>query len=338
MPNAVSVTAPLLIGLVLMASAVGKLRAPERARAAFSALGVPKPLDRAWVARVHPWAEIALAVLLVVVPGPVGVGVAAAAVALMLVYLGLVVRALRSPLEVDCACFGALGGDLVTKATVWRNAWLTVIALTALWCSLEGRSVASRLGALSAAEWWWLLAAVATGLTVALVLGGGRTQGAQVEPQPLELAYGDEGDYVRSRTPALPVQLADGTRTDLRKLSRERAQLLIFVSEGCASCVDIISAVPGWRRDLPQLDVRLVISVQPEVSRLTSSDEPQTIHDVDGWIGESFATRSTPSAMLLGADGLLAGGPVVGRLAVPEFVAEIRQELGVQVSPDGIPS
>lgn len=330
MPNAVSVTAPLLIALVLVASAVGKLRAPERARAAFSALGVPKPLDRPWVAQVHPWAEIALAVLLVVVPGPVGVLVAAAGVALMLVYLVLVIRALRSPVDVDCACFGALGGDRITQATAWRNGWLTAVAAIALWCSLEGRSVASRLGGLSGPEWGWLLAAVATGLTVALVLGGVRTQDAPGEEQPLELAYGDEGDYLRSRTPAVPVQLADGTRTDLRRLSRARAQLLIFVSEGCASCVDIISAVPGWRVDLPQLDVRLVVAVAPGVSRLTSSDEPQTIHDVDGWVGESFDTRSTPSAMLLGADGLLAGGPVVGRLAVPAFVAEIQEELSVQ--------
>ena len=330
MPNAVYVTAPLLIGLVLVASAVGKLRAPERARAAFSALGVPKPLDRPWVAQVHPWAEIALAVLLMVVPGPVGVLLAAAAVALLLVYLVLVVRALRSPVDVDCACFGALGGDRITKATVWRNAWLTAVAATALWCSLDGRSVASRLGALSVAEWWWLLAAAATSLTVALVLGGGRTQDTESDQQPVELAYGDDSDYVRFRTPALPVQLADGTRTDLRRLSRARAQLLIFVSEGCASCVDIISAVPGWRAELPQLDVRLVVAVPAEVSRLTSSDEPQTIHDVDGWVGESFDTRSTPSAMLLGADGLLAGGPVVGRLAVPAFVAEIQQELSVQ--------
>ena len=30
--------------------------------------------------------------------------------------------------------------------------------------------------------------------------------------------------------------------------------------------------------------------------------------------------QATPSAVLLGADGLLAGGPVVGATAVPEFV------------------
>jgi hypothetical protein len=291
-------------------------------------MGVPLWLDRPWVAQAHPWAEIALAVLLLVVAGPSGVVVAAASLLLMLVYLALVVRALRMPVDVDCACFGTLGSERVTAGTVWRNSWLSALAAVTVVCALDGSSVMSRLGALDGSGVSWLAAVAAGALTVALVLGTGRSADAEATAPEVEGYVDDEGDYVRSRTPAVPVQLADGTTTDLRTLSAQRAQLLVFVSEGCGSCVPVIEAVPAWREELPQLDVRFVVQVGPDVSRLTSTEEPQTLHDLDGYAKESFGTRSTPSAMLLGADGLLAGGPVVGSVAVPEFVAEIREQLG----------
>ena len=43
----------------------------------------------------------------------------------------------------------------------------------------------------------------------------------------------------------------------------------------------------------------------------------------------SPALLAASCAVLLGADGRLAGGPVVGATAVPEFVSDIREELAV---------
>ncbi len=315
-----------MLAAVLVVSAVGKLRAPERARDAFTAMGVPLWLNRPLVARAHPWAEIVLALLLLAVTGPAGVAVATAALLLMLVYVVLVVRALRSPVDVDCACFGSLGSERVTGLTVWRNVWLSALAGVTLCCSFGDRSVLGRVGALGNGELWWLVAAAAAALTVALVLHSAPHAEPDVE------IWGeseDQSGYVRSRTPAVPVTLADGTTTNLRRLSKERAQLLVYVSEGCGSCQDIIAAVPQWQRELPQIDVRFIVAVSPEITRLTSRDKPLSIHDTERLVWDSFGMGGTPSAVLLGADGLLAGGPVVGRLAVPEFVDEIRNELGV---------
>lgn len=324
-------TAPLLLAVVLVVSAVGKLRAPERSRAAFTAMGVPAWLDRPWVSKAHPWAEIALAALLLVASGPLGVVVAAAALLLMLVYVALVVRALRRPVDVDCACFGSIGGERVTVGTVWRNLWLTALAVVTVTCAVEGPSVVSRVGALDAAGGWWLVSVLAAAVTAGLVLGTGghgHANTAETAAPEVEEYLDDDGDYLRSRTPAVPVLLGDGTTTDLRTLSAERAQLLLFVSEGCGSCVPVIEAVPEWREQLPQLDIRFVLQVDREVSRLTSAAEPRSLHDLEGLVRDSFDTRATPSAMLLGADGLLAGGPVVGSTAVPDLVAEIKEQLG----------
>ena len=243
----------------------------------------------------------------------------------MVVYVALVVRALRSPVDVDCACFGSLGGDRVTGATVWRNIWLATVAAVALWAALEGRSVVTRIAALSPSEAWWLVALAAAGLTVALVLG---TAASRAQPSSdLSLDEGELEDYVRTPTPAVPVLLADGSETDLRALSRQRAQLLLFVSETCGSCSSVIEAAPTWRAALPQLDVRLVVGQPPESSSLTSTEHPQSVHDPRRSVRESFVIAGTPAALLLGVDGYLAGGPVAGSADVSQFIAEIQHEL-----------
>jgi len=75
------------------------------------------------------------------------------------------------------------------------------------------------------------------------------------------------------------------------------------------------------------LDVRHVVEVMPGVGTLTRSDEPQSVHDAPHRLWESFGVRGTPSAILLGADGLLAGGPVTGVTDVMTFVEEVKWQL-----------
>jgi hypothetical protein len=70
-----------------------------------------------------------------------------------------------------------------------------------------------------------------------------------------------------------------------------------------------------------------VVAFAPAASSLTSTDTPMTAHDPDRLILDSFGISGVPSAILLGADGLLAGGPVTGGSAVQDFVASVEQEL-----------
>jgi hypothetical protein len=329
-PEALSITAPFLVAVVLVWSAIGKLRDPTSASEGFTALAVPAALSRPWMVRAHPWVEIALAVLLLVGAGWLGVVGAVGALALMLAYLALVARAVQRGDDVDCACFGAWGPGRVTMRTVWRNGWLVVMAGLSVWAAVDGPSLLSR--ATEADAGWWVVGLGAALLTAALVLAGEGGSEA-LEAGPPQYSFGDDEleDYVPVLTPAVPVTLADGTTSTLRELSAARAQLLLFVSEGCGSCVGVIAAVPAWRTELPQLDVRLVVAVPPDTSSLASLEEPQTLHDAPGWVRQSFGTGGTPSAMLLGANGYVAGGPVAGADAVRAFVEEIRAQLAAVV-------
>ena len=52
-----------------------------------------------------------------------------------------------------------------------------------------------------------------------------------------------------------------------------------------------------------------------------------------------FSVSSTPAAVLLGADGYLAGGPVVGADVVAEFVDDVLDALSEQPGPiEAIPA
>ncbi|TQM63985.1 MauE/DoxX family redox-associated membrane protein [Humibacillus xanthopallidus] len=326
MPTDALVIAPAILAVVLVVSAVGKLRSPAASAQAFTALKVPRPLASPLVVRALPWVEIVLGLVLIVVGGWLGVVVSLAVLALFGAYFALVVRARGFETDVDCACFGSLGPGRITRVTVWRNTWLLALAVVSVLVATTGEALLARIID-GTAPWPWLLAAAAAALTVLLVLG---TESSPASDAPTavvgDLAV-EEGDYLRVRTPALPVMLGDGTTTHLRRLSEQRPQLLLYVSQSCGSCAEVIDAVPGWRGELPMLDVRLVLRQAPESTTLTSTAEPLTLHDTDGLLAETFEMRGTPSALLLGADGLLAGGPTVSTPAVMEFVGDIKAEL-----------
>ncbi|MGW5242054.1 TlpA family protein disulfide reductase [Monashia sp. NPDC004114] len=329
MPSDALAIAPVILAVVLVVSAVGKLQSPRRSAEAFRDLRVPAPFNSKPAVEALPWGEILLALLLLVASGWLGVVAAVAAVLLFAAYLLLVVRALGFDVPVDCACFGEFAPGQIGRRTVVRNGWLVALAVLGLVGSFGGDSLLGRVVD-GTAPWWWLAAAGAAAVTTFLVTAPARGDAARsassstgADDDPAE-----QGDYVRAITPALPVVLGDGTETDLRQLSASRAQLLLFVSEGCSPCVEVIEATPRWREQLPQLDVRHVVAVDPGVGTLTAQDEPRSLHDPLYRLPASFGFRGTPSAVVLGADGLLAGGPVTGDVEVAAFVTDIAEQLG----------
>jgi hypothetical protein len=323
--------APAILAVVLVVSAVGKLRSPAASAQAFTALKVPRPLNAPVVVTALPWVEVVLGVALVTLGGWVGLVVSIAVLVLFAAYLALVVRARGFAADVDCACFGSVGPGRITTLTVWRNAWLLALAILSVVLASSGVALLSRVIE-GTTPWQWLLAAAAAALTALLVIGLPSEPAEVSSPEAVAELAVEEGDYLRVRTPALPMTLGDGSTTHLRQLSAQRPQLLVYVSEGCASCTDVIEAVPGWRDELSMLDVRLVLRRDPGSTALSSSVEPMTLHDTEGLLNETFDMRGTPSALLLGADGLLAGGPVIGAVDVVGFVDDIRLELGLLAS------
>lgn len=61
---------PLVAALLLVVSGVAKVRHPEETRSAFGELRLPRALTRSPAPVLLPWAEIVLAVAIVVTPPP----------------------------------------------------------------------------------------------------------------------------------------------------------------------------------------------------------------------------------------------------------------------------
>jgi len=315
--------------VVLVVSGAGKLRAPDSVDSGFTSLEVPGRLDTAFVRRLVPWVEVALGLWLLLATGPALVLVAVLVLLLFVAYLVLVVRAVRRPEPVDCGCFGALGDSRVTRVTVWRNA---VLVLSAVLCVVAGlRGVGVIGGVVDGSALPWVASAALSAAVAALV-----TYRAPVPDAGSAASFegstdagadaGADAGYQRRLTPRAEVLTEDGRLVLLSEQSRTAAHLLVFLSPGCGPCRRIGPQLGQWGADLDPVSVRAVVSAQPQ----SLADMPylagHAYFDPFALARTAFGV-GTPSAVLLGTDGMLAGGPVQGEDDVTAFVAELTERL-----------
>ena len=283
------------------------------------------PADLA--ATALPWAEIALAVLLLLSPAGWLVPVAAALVLLMLSYTWIVARALGFDEPVTCSCFGSLGRHDIDRTTLGRNVLLVVLAAALLWFAVDGGSVLSAFADLDVDGVLALVASVASAVVAVLVLGGPGTAAAPAANE------GELLDYERQSIPYGVLTLADGRSATLNELAAQQAKLLLVVNPRCGPCLRTAEKVDGWAAQLQPAVGMLV--VYPDAASAASATEhaPELgAHEPELNVRRLFSV-TTPGAVLLGADGFLAGGPVYGADGVADFVADVLDALAEEPAP-----
>lgn len=328
---------PLLLAGLLAISGVAKARHGDATRSAFAQLQMPRVLTNSPAPRVLPWAEIVLALALVLAPAPFALPVAVAAGLVFLAYLAVIVRALRFDHPVTCSCFGELGLGDVTRRTAVRNLLLVLLAALTVWSATDGASPASRLVDAPAATWAWL-ALIALAIAIVVVTFGSE-KGASAPFSTAPEAVGQDGellDYARQPLPFAALVDPEGDSHTLTDLARQGAVLLVFVSPGCGPCATAISQLAAWDEGLGPVRVRAVVAQTLDAALATAPGlEGRVFQDPQGATARIFDV-GTPGAVLLGGDGLLAGGPVRGRDAVTDFIEDVRAELvhaGVVLEP-----
>lgn len=338
MIHTVGLLAPLVIAAVLAVSALAKLRAPRAAADSFVSLRLPSWLSNSIAPRLLPWGELVLALAVLVLPGPLGVLAWVAALVLMLIYLVLIVRALGFGEPVDCGCFGELGMGEVTRATAVRNGLLVLMAALGLVAAVaDGRAPLARWGHASIGDGAWLGMVVMTGALAVLIRGGSgpaSVSSADRDASVAEADHPEEGlDYVRAPTPYAMLQGPEGNEIPVREIGRRQATLLVFVRAHCAPCHRTLEQVPGWTQRLhPVVGVRPVFtSSSPDeltdATPVVSAVAEQALFDPEARLLRMLGVSQTPSAVLLGVDDLLAGGPVAGENAVQAFVEDVIAQL-----------
>jgi thiol-disulfide isomerase/thioredoxin len=310
----------LTCAAVLLVSGVAKLRAPRTVDAAFTSLEVPRALDTTFVRRLSPWAEVALGIGLLLATGRALVAVAALTLVLFVAYLVLVVRAVRRPEPVDCGCFGALGASRVTRVTVWRNG---ALVLTAALCVVAGLRGVGLVGAVvDGGALAWVATATLTAAVAVLV--------AYREPVTTSSSAGPHHDpdasYERQRTPQAEVLTQEGRLVLLSNETATAAHLLVFLSPGCGPCARIGPDLAEWSEQLDPVVVRAVVIAQPQSGSAMPYLTGHAWYDPYGMARTAFGV-ATPAAVLLGTDGMLAGGPVQGEDDVRALVTELAEHL-----------
>jgi hypothetical protein len=327
-PTDALISAPLIVAAVFVASAVGKLAEPRRAAMAFDTLKVPRPLAQPWMRTAHPWAELLIALCLIVTWGVPAVVTAIMTTALACFYLFLIVQALQRPEPTDCACFGVGGTEQVTGLTVIRNIWLVGLSVVCIWAAMDGRSPLQRAVVLGSDVWWLIAMVAAATMTALIVYPSAASRAAETEDPAGDLVL---EDYLRTEIPHVPVTMVDGSVVSLREFAQSRPKLILAVSRTCSSCALTIDAAPHWRERLPEVDIHLLYASEPNVGDrdpVPASPSPaQNLYDPARYTYEALRFRGVPSAVLLGADGMLAGGPVAGHEVISAFVADVEAEL-----------
>lgn len=155
----------------------------------------------------------------------------------------------------------------------------------------------------------------------------------KVEPEPEpEPEEPQELDYVRRPIPNAVLLDDGGAPHTLYEMVAERPQLLISIDCLCASARTAVEQLARWQERLPILDVRLVTQFRPQEGALTPEQERMAFYDHVGLASRSLRLQGQVSAVLLGADGMLAGGPVEGVDEVTAFVDDIAEEIAEALS------
>ncbi|WP_114853279.1 MauE/DoxX family redox-associated membrane protein [Brachybacterium sp. YJGR34] len=344
----VLLTAPILLSLTLLVSGLAKLGARRGTVDAMTSLRLPgRGLHRA-VANALPVLEIVLALVLWVPVVPLQVAVSALIAALMIVYLVIIARALTFEEPVECSCFGSLASPTVSRRTLARNLVLALLALLTVPAASAG--LLARTLELTPLALVGL--GIALGLTIVLTvltLGGASTatpnpadgEGVPGLPSEADSAEDEELlDYERDPIPGAVLQRPGGRLITLNQLTAQQAALLIFVTEGCGPCERVLDEIPGWLETLsPSLQVIPVFSrpLDQLRERTIARVGDSALHDLQFVARSALGGRGAPSAVLLGADGLLAGGPVTGGDAVIGFVEEIQEQLRIARAEGELP-
>lgn len=347
MPSSAPLLLAVTLTLVLVVSAVAKLSDRPSTRSVTVLLRLPSVLHGSWFATALPVAELVLALgLLAPWAGLARVAWGIATV-LFALYLAVIARAMTFDPRPSCGCFGRIGNQRVTGHTVVRNLLLLGSSAVVLAWVSAGHTVPSAVLELDREGWAWVLSAATVVAIAVLVVASPKTtehagrkaaeaaraaQAAQAAPRE------EADDYVRRPNPSSLLIGPDGEPVLLDALARTAAQLVLFLTPGSEPAGELAPRVPEWAEQLGA--VELVVAMTGPASAV-GQRHPELVPFafVDPF---SRATAEvvghSPAAVLLGADGLLAGGPVHGVAEITDFVDEILDQLngGASVEADDL--
>jgi peroxiredoxin/uncharacterized membrane protein YphA (DoxX/SURF4 family) len=304
----------LLLAVVFAVAGTAKLADLRGAAQAAQGFGAPRRAAGP-VALLVALAELAIAAALVpAVSARPAAAAAAALVALFTVAIAVSLLRGRTP---DCHCFGQLHSAPAGPATLARNTALGALAV------LVASQPADHPTPLEfAAAGVAIVVAAQALLSFTLLRRYGRALerigelGAAAD-RPAPLAVGAEAPrFELADAHGRPVAL-DGL------LARRLPVLLVFTDPQCGPCRALLPRLGEWQRERAgQLTVAAVSRGDRDLN-LELADEhgiETLLVQEDGEVAAAYRALATPSAIVVGADGLIAHPLVGGASAIEDIV------------------
>ncbi|HEU4697698.1 MAG TPA: redoxin domain-containing protein [Gemmatimonadales bacterium] len=313
----IALVARLLLAAVFLVAAVGKLTDARGSRQALEDFGVPSGLT-APLGLALPLVELGIAALLLF-GASARWGAVAALGLLGLFTLGIVGTLVRGR-RPDCHCFGQLHSAPVGWSTVGRNGALAAIAAVVLGWGGRSSEITGLGGVGLGVATGVALGTAVLGLGVALIEGWLllnmlRQQGRLLlrlerAEKVLHLAEGS-GLLVGESAPDFELPTLDGDRLSLASLRLAgRPVLLFFMDPRCGPCELVLPDVARWQREhVGRVTIAAISDGTPEANRakVEQHDLRRLLLDDDQEVKRAYDINATPAAVLIGADGTIAG-------------------------------
>lgn len=315
----------ILVSFVLLVSGAAKLADPRGTHDALVALRIPaRRLHRALAVGL-PLVELLLAVALWLPWPPLPLIAVGLSVCAFAAFTLVIARALRFDEPVSCACFGTLGSPSVTLRTLIRTLILVLVAALGVAGAATGAAPAAVLATSAGSVVATALLVVLTAAVAVLALGTSpEVKTGTDEPEAADL------EYVATPLPFGQLRDADGATLALHEVVATEAHLLVFLSTTCGPCLRMLDQLAALReRVSPTVQIDVVVSrpiVQLEET-VRHRAHPGLWEDPESNVARTFGISGRPAAVLLGADGTVAGGPVTGETDVTTLIDEMAEQL-----------
>jgi len=304
--ESVTLGARLVLAIVFVAAAAGKLADQRAFRSSLADFGMP---DRslAALALLLPLAELATAVALLVRESARWGAVAA--LVLLSVFVAGIAGAMARGRQPDCHCFGQLSSAPAGRGTMIRNALLAVPAVLVA-ATGPGEAIGTWVAARSSVELVLTGVGVASVVLTALCLR--RRQ--QNRPRRRDAArlrevgeLGPRGLPIGASAPGFALPGVEGQMVTVDTLlGRGKPLALLFLSTGCSSCVTMVPHLARWQTTL---DDRLTIAIvtageSPEIRRLAEEHGlANVLVEQDHDVFDAYRAEATPSGVIITPDG-----------------------------------
>jgi peroxiredoxin/uncharacterized membrane protein YphA (DoxX/SURF4 family) len=146
-------------------------------------------------------------------------------------------------------------------------------------------------------------------------------------PAPARVHTKGIGLPIGSAAPDFELPGLNGEKRSLQSLrDGGKDVLLVFSSPFCDSCVALVSNLVGWTREMEGLPGVVLISrgtAQDNLAKLRGFEPSQVLLQRELEVSEAYDCTTTPTAVVVGADGLIRSTPAVGGPAIKELLASL---------------